>query len=96
MVVFGMIVCLAAIIAIIILSIIRIQLKWLAVVVAVVLSCVVMMPFSCCAGKWYDNYKTESVQRAQMKKQLKQQQKELEKAQKAQKKAGKLPDQNNL
>ena len=46
---FGMIVCLAAIIAIIILAGLKIKSKWLAIIAAVILSCVIMMPFSCCA-----------------------------------------------
>ena len=60
MALFGMIVCLAAIIAIIIFAGLKIKSKWLAIVAAVLLSCVVMMPFSCCAGKWYKNTKSRS------------------------------------
>ena len=59
MALFGMIVCLAAIIAIIIFAGLKIKSKWLAIIAAVLLSCVVMMPFSCCAGKWYKNHKEQ-------------------------------------
>ena len=64
-----MIVCLAAIIAIIIFAGLKIKSKWLAIVVAVILSCVVMMPFSCCAGKWYKKHKEQvKIERAAEKK----------------------------
>ena len=96
MALFGMILCLAAIIAIIILAGLKIKSKWLAIVAAVILSCVVMMPFSCCAGKWYNGYKIERAKRAEVKKQLKKEKKEQEKAQKAQQKSGQLPDKSNL
>ena len=66
---FGMMVCLAAIIAIIILSGLKIKSKWLAIIAAVVLSCVIMMPFSCCAGKWYKKHKEQvKIERAAEKK----------------------------
>ena len=57
MALFGMIVCLAAIIAIIIMAGLKIKSKWLAIIVAVILSCAVMMPLSCCTSKWYKNHK---------------------------------------
>ena len=64
-----MMVCLAAIIAIIILSGLKIKSKWLAIIAAVVLSCVIMMPFSCCAGKWYKKHKEQvKIERAAEKK----------------------------
>ncbi len=59
MAVFGMILCLAAIIAIIVLAIVKIKSKALAVVAAVLLSCIVMLPFSCCAGKWHKEHKEQ-------------------------------------
>ena len=59
MALFGMIVCLAAIIAIIIFAGLKIKSKWLAIIAAVLLSCVVMMPFSCCAGKWYKKHREQ-------------------------------------
>ena len=66
---FGMIVCLAAIIAIIIFAGLKIKSKWLAIVVAVILSCTVMMPLSCCAGKWYKKHKDQvKIERAAEKK----------------------------
>lgn len=54
-----MMVCLAAIIAIIIWAGLKIKSKWLAIIVAVILSCVVMMPLSCCASKWYKSHKEQ-------------------------------------
>ena len=64
-----MIVCLAAIIAIVIFAGLKIKSKWLAIVAAVLLSCVVMMPFSCCAGKWYKKHKEQvKIERAAEKK----------------------------
>ena len=57
MALFGMIVCLAAIIAIIILAGLKIKSKWLAIIAAVILSCVIMMSFSCCAGLWYKTHR---------------------------------------
>ncbi|MBR4683252.1 MAG: hypothetical protein IKO95_00315 [Spirochaetia bacterium] len=90
MALFGMIVCLAAIIAIIILAGLKIKSKWLAIIAAVVLSCVVMMPFSCCAGKWYKKHKEQvKIERAAEKK-------AAEQAEKAKEKAEQLPDKSNL
>ncbi len=90
MALFGMIVCLAAIIAIIIFAGLKIKSKWLAIVAAVVLSCVVMMPFSCCAGKWYKKHKDQvKIERAAEKK-------AAEQAEKAKEKAEQLPDKSNL
>ena len=90
MALFGMIVCLAAIIAIIIFDGLKIKSKWLAIVAAVVLSCVVMMPFSCCAGKWYKKHKEQvRIERAAEKK-------AAEQAEKAKEKAEQLPDKSNL
>ena len=66
---FGMIVCLAAIIAIIIFAGLKIKSKWLAIIAAVVLSCAVMMPLSCCAGKWYKKHREQvKIERAAEKK----------------------------
>jgi mannitol-specific phosphotransferase system IIBC component len=90
MALFGMIVCLAAIIAIIIFAGLKIKSKWLAIVAAVILSCVVMMPFSCCAGKWYKKHREQvKIEKAAEKK-------AAEQAEKAQNKAEQLPDKNNL
>ena len=85
-----MIVCLAVIVAIVILAILRIKSKALAVVAAVLLSCIVMLPFSCCAGKWHESYKKNRTQRIEMQKQLK---KELKEQKKAQEKADKAQKQ---
>lgn len=70
---FGMIVCIAAIIAIIILAGLKIKSKWLAIVAAVVLSCMVMMPLSCCASKWYKKHREQvKIEKAAEKKAVEQ------------------------
>ena len=80
---FGMIVCLAAIIAIIIMAGLKIKSKWLAIIVAVILSCAVMMPLSCCTRKWYKNHKEQvKIEKAAEKKAAEQ--------------AKQLPDKSNL
>ena len=90
MALFGMIVCLAAIIAIIILAGLKIKSKWMAIIAAVVLSCVIMMPFSCCAGKWYKKHREQvKIERAAEKK-------AAEQAEKTKEKSEQLPDKSNL
>ena len=84
---FGMIVCIAAIIAIIILTGLKIKSKWLAIVAAVVLSCMVMMPLSCCASKWYKKHREQvKIEKAAEKKA----------AEQAEKAAQQQPDKGNL
>lgn len=84
---FGMIVCIAAIIAIIILAGLKIKSKWLAIVAAVVLSCMVMMPLSCCASKWYKKHREQvKIEKAAEKKA----------AEQAEKAAQQQPDKGNL
>lgn len=80
--VFGMIICMLLIAAAMIFAILKIQSKALAVIVAVLISCVVMMPFSCCAKKWHENYKTEQQAKKKLEKEMKKQLKEQKKAEK--------------